>query len=294
METKKTKYTALYERLSRDDEMQGESNSITNQKKYLEEYAKAQGFKNIRHFTDDGYSGVDFNRPGFQSLIAAVEAGEVDIVCVKDMSRFGRNYLKVGFYTEIMFPEKGVRFIAINNGVDSANPSENDFTPFLNIMNEWYAKDTSNKIRATVTLRKSHRPCSMSLLTKSLSMKRLAAEPPTAPSALTSTSISSVSLWWKIPKMKSCQGKRKKSDWQNSKSRNAKTAEMKLSADTDSVKRKKKLPKQKPKNPDVRNKQNIFSRRKTLWNSILSSAETTMYPTSNWQSRISVSENGGE
>ena len=84
METKKTKYTALYERLSRDDEMQGESNSITNQKKYLEEYAKAQGFKNIRHFTDDGYSGVDFNRPGFQSLIAAVEAGEVDIVCVKD------------------------------------------------------------------------------------------------------------------------------------------------------------------------------------------------------------------
>lgn len=89
-----------------------------------------------------------FNRPGFQSLIAAVEAGEVDIVCVKDMSRFGRNYLKVGFYTEIMFPEKGVRFIAINNGVDSANPSENDFTPFLNIMNEWYAKDTSNKIRA--------------------------------------------------------------------------------------------------------------------------------------------------
>ena len=148
METKKTKYTALYERLSRDDEMQGESNSITNQKKYLEEYARSQGFKNIRHFTDDGYSGVDFNRPGFQALIAAVEAGEVDIVCVKDMSRFGRNYLKVGFYTEIMFPEKGVRFIAINNGVDSANPSENDFTPFLNIMNEWYAKDTSNKIRA--------------------------------------------------------------------------------------------------------------------------------------------------
>ena len=134
--------------MSRDDEMQGESNSITNQKKYLEEYARSQGFKNIRHFTDDGYSGVDFNRPGFQALIAAVEAGEVDIVCVKDMSRFGRNYLKVGFYTEIMFPEKGVRFIAINNGVDSANPSENDFTPFLNIMNEWYAKDTSNKIRA--------------------------------------------------------------------------------------------------------------------------------------------------
>ncbi len=148
MEAKKIKCTALYERLSRDDEMQGESNSIINQKKYLEEYAHSQGFKHIRHFTDDGYSGVDFNRPGFQALIAAVEAGEVETVCVKDLSRFGRNYLKVGFYTEIMFPEKGVRFIAINNGVDSANPSENDFTPFLNIMNEWYAKDTSNKIRA--------------------------------------------------------------------------------------------------------------------------------------------------
>ena len=153
METKKTKYTALYERLSRDDEMQGESNSITNQKKYLEEYARSQGFKNIRHFTDDGYSGVDFNRPGFQALIAAVEAGEVDVVCVKDMSRFGRNYLKVGFYTEIMFPEKGVRFIAINNGVDSANPSENDFTPFLNIMNEWYVRDTSRKITTVLKAR---------------------------------------------------------------------------------------------------------------------------------------------
>ena len=89
-----------------------------------------------------------FKRPGFQKMIAAIEAGEIDVVCVKDLSRFGRDYLKVGFYTEIMFPEKGVRFIAINNSVDSANPTENDFTPFLNIMNEWYAKDTSNKIRA--------------------------------------------------------------------------------------------------------------------------------------------------
>lgn len=148
MAVKKIKYTALYERLSRDDEMQGESNSIVNQKRYLEEYAQAQGFKNIRHFTDDGYSGTNFKRPGFQEMIAAIEAGEIDIVCVKDLSRFGRDYLKVGFYTEIMFPEKGVRFIAINNSVDSANPMENDFTPFLNIMNEWYAKDTSNKIRA--------------------------------------------------------------------------------------------------------------------------------------------------
>ena len=148
MAVKKIKYTALYERLSRDDEMQGESNSIVNQKRYLEEYAQAQGFKNIRHFTDDGYSGTNFKRPGFQEMIAAIEAGEIDVVCVKDLSRFGRDYLKVGFYTEIMFPEKGVRFIAINNSVDSANPTENDFTPFLNIMNEWYAKDTSNKIRA--------------------------------------------------------------------------------------------------------------------------------------------------
>lgn len=148
MAVKKIKYTALYERLSRDDEMQGESNSIVNQKRYLEEYAQAQGFKNIRHFTDDGYSGTNFKRPGFQKMNAAIEAGEIDVVCVKDLSRFGRDYLKVGFYTEIMFPEKGVRFIAINNSVDSANPTENDFTPFLNIMNEWYAKDTSNKIRA--------------------------------------------------------------------------------------------------------------------------------------------------
>ena len=147
MAVKKIKYTALYERLSRDDEMQGESNSIVNQKRYLEEYAQAQGFKNIRHFTDDGYSGTNFKRPGFQKMIAAIEAGEIDVVCVKDLSRFGRDYLKVGFYTEIMFPEKGVRFIAINNSVDSANPTENDFTPFLNIMNEWYAKETSNKIR---------------------------------------------------------------------------------------------------------------------------------------------------
>ena len=147
MAVKKIKYTALYERLSRDDEMQGESNSIVNEKRYLEEYAQAQGFKNIRHFTDDGYSGTNFKRPGFQKMIAAIEAGEIDVVCVKDLSRFGRDYLKVGFYTEIMFPEKGVRFIAINNSVDSANPTENDFTPFLNIMNEWYAKDTSNKIR---------------------------------------------------------------------------------------------------------------------------------------------------
>ena len=146
---KDNRITALYERLSRDDEMQGESNSITNQKKYLEDYAVQHGFGNIQHFSDDGYSGTNFNRPAFNSLLTEIEAGRVGTVIVKDMSRFGRNYLQVGFYTEMMFPKKNVRFIAVNNGVDSANPADNDFTPFLNIMNEYYARDTSRKIRST-------------------------------------------------------------------------------------------------------------------------------------------------
>lgn len=145
---KDNRITALYERLSRDDEMQGESNSITNQKKYLEDYAVQHGFGNIQHFSDDGYSGTNLNRPAFNSLLTETEAGRVGTVIVKDMSRFGRNYLQVGFYTEMMFSKKNVRFIAVNNGVDSANPADNDFTPFLNIMNEWYAKDTSKKIKA--------------------------------------------------------------------------------------------------------------------------------------------------
>lgn len=142
------KITALYERLSRDDELQGESNSITNQKHFLEDYARKNGFVNIRHFTDDGVSGTTFDREGFQSMIAEVEAGNVAVIIVKDMSRFGRDYLKVGFYTEVMFKEKGVRFIAINNGIDSSNQQDSDFTPFLNIMNEWYARDSSRKIQA--------------------------------------------------------------------------------------------------------------------------------------------------
>ena len=142
------KITALYERLSRDDEQAGESNSIQNQKKYLEEYARQKGLRNIRHFYDDGYSGTNFNRPGFAALLEEIEAGHVEVLIVKDLSRFGRNYLQVGYYTEILFPKKGVRFIAINNNVDSATPQDNDFTPFLNIMNEYYAKDTSNKIKA--------------------------------------------------------------------------------------------------------------------------------------------------
>lgn len=144
---KDKRITALYERLSRDDEIQGESNSITNQKKYLEDYAVQKGFANIQHFSDDGYSGTNFNRPAFNAMLAEIEAGRVGTVIVKDMSRFGRNYLQVGFYTEMVFPKKDVRFIAINNSVDSANPTDNDFTPFLNIMNEWYAKDTSKKIK---------------------------------------------------------------------------------------------------------------------------------------------------
>ena len=142
------KITALYERLSRDDEQAGESNSILNQKKYLEEYARQKGMRNIRHFYDDGYSGINFNRPGFVALLEEIEAGRVETLLVKDLSRLGRNYLQVGYYTEILFPKKGVRFIAVNNNVDSANPTDNDFTPFLNIMNEYYAKDTSNKIKA--------------------------------------------------------------------------------------------------------------------------------------------------
>jgi len=144
----KEQFTALYERLSRDDEQQGESNSIINQKKYLEDYARSKGFRNIRHFSDDGFTGTNFNRPGFQSMLEEVKAGNVSTIIVKDMSRFGRNYLQVGFYTEMVFPDKGVRFIAVNNGIDSNNPTENEFTPFLNIMNEWYARDTSKKIRA--------------------------------------------------------------------------------------------------------------------------------------------------
>ena len=146
--TQTMKFTALYERLSRDDELIGESNSIKNQKQLLESYAHKNGYSPIRHFTDDGVSGTTFEREGFQAMIAEVEAGNVSAVIVKDMSRFGRDYLKVGFYTEVMFKEKGVRFIAINNGIDSANQQDSDFTPFLNIINEWYARDASRKIQA--------------------------------------------------------------------------------------------------------------------------------------------------
>lgn len=144
------KITALYCRLSRDDELQGDSNSIVNQKAILSKYAKENGFKNTLFFVDDGYSGTNFNRPSWNELLERIENGEVSALIVKDMSRLGRDYLKVGFYTEVLFVEKGVRFIAINNGIDSANQTDSDFTPFLNIINEWYAKDTSKKIRAVM------------------------------------------------------------------------------------------------------------------------------------------------
>ena len=139
--------TALYPRLSHEDELQGESNSISNQKRILETYAKQNGFSNLRWYTDDGYSGANFQRPGFQAMLADIEAGKVGTVIVKAMSRLGRNYLQVGMYTEMIFPQKGVRFIAINDGVDSAQ-GENDFAPLRNIFNEWLVRDTSKKIKA--------------------------------------------------------------------------------------------------------------------------------------------------
>lgn len=139
--------TALYCRLSQDDKQEGDSNSIINQKKILKKYALDRGYTNIQFYIDDGVSGTTFNRAGFQSMIADVEAGKVKRVIVKDMSRLGRYYLQVGMYTEIFFPEHDVHFIAVNDGVDS-NQEDNEFTPFRNIINEWYAKDTSKKIRA--------------------------------------------------------------------------------------------------------------------------------------------------
>ena len=127
------KITAGYCRLSRDDELQGDSNSIVNQKAILTKYAQDNGFPNLRLYCDDGFSGTNFQRPGFQKMLKDIEAGLVGVVLTKDMSRLGRDYLRVGFYTEMTFPENGVRFIAINDGVDSAK-GENDFAPFRNIL----------------------------------------------------------------------------------------------------------------------------------------------------------------
>jgi len=147
---KKTGYiTALYERLSRDDEQFGDSTSIVNQKKMLETYAREHDYTNIRHYTDDGYSGGSFDRPGWNEMIKDVEDGKISTVIVKDMSRVGRNYLEVGYYTEVYFSQKDIRFIAISNNVDSEDQTSSEFAPFLNIMNEWYLRDCSNKIKAT-------------------------------------------------------------------------------------------------------------------------------------------------
>ena len=140
------KITPLYERLSRDDELQGESNSISHQKQMLEEFARRNNLPNPRHFTDDGVSGTRFDRPGFLAMMEEVEAGRVEAIVIKDMSRLGRDYLKVGQVMEIL-RQRGVRLIAINDGVDSLK-GDDDFTPFRNIMNEFYARDTSRKIRS--------------------------------------------------------------------------------------------------------------------------------------------------
>ena len=142
------KITAIYCRLSRDDDLAGDSNSIIHQKDMLTRYARERNFPNVSVYSDDGWSGTNFERPDWKRLISDIEAGKVGIVLVKDLSRVGRDYLRVGFYTEVTFPQNGVRFIAVNNGVDSANQSENDFAPFLNIMNEWLVRDTSKKIKA--------------------------------------------------------------------------------------------------------------------------------------------------
>ena len=150
MNRQSDKITAIYCRLSRDDEQEGESNSIVNQRAILKKYAQDQKFRNIEFFVDDGYSGANFNRPEWKRMIELVENDRVGVLIAKDMSRIGRNYLEVGYYTELLFPSHNVRFIAINSGVDSANQQDNDFTPFLNIINEFYVKDSSKKVKASM------------------------------------------------------------------------------------------------------------------------------------------------
>lgn len=147
------KITALYCRLSRDDESQGDSNSIVNQKAYLSRYAKEHSFRNTEFFVDDGYTGANFQRPDWQRMMALVEEGKIGTIITKDMSRIGRNYLEVGMYTEITFPQNNVRFIAVNSGVDSANQQDNEFVPFVNIINEYYVRDGSKKVRTSLRLK---------------------------------------------------------------------------------------------------------------------------------------------
>ena len=144
------KITALYCRLSQEDELKGDSNSIQNQRAILEKYAKDNGFENIEVFVDDGYSGVSFNRPDFQRLLEMMEQGKVAVLITKDLSRLGRNYIEVGQYTEMLFPRWDIRYIAINDNYDSLYSEGNELAPFKNLFNEWYARDTSKKIRAVV------------------------------------------------------------------------------------------------------------------------------------------------
>lgn len=143
-QTENEKITALYERLSKDDETFGESNSISTQKEMFEAYAKQSGFENIRHYTDDGFTDGNFERPAWKQMIADIENGIIGCVITKDMSRIGRDYLQTGFYTEVLFRQQGVRFIAVSNGVNSKDVNSSEFAPFLNIMNEWYLRDCRN------------------------------------------------------------------------------------------------------------------------------------------------------
>ena len=152
-QTENEEITALYERLSKDDETFGESNSISTQKEMLEAYAKQSGFENIRHYTDDGFTGGNFERPAWKQMIADIENGKIGCVITKDMSRIGRDYLQTGFYTEVLFRQQGVRFIAVSNGVDSKDVNSSEFAPFLNIMNEWYLRDCSRKQIAAFKVR---------------------------------------------------------------------------------------------------------------------------------------------
>ena len=155
MASQKQQYTILYGRLSQEDERAGESNSILHQRELLESYAQAKGFENTLFLADDGYSGTNFDRPSWKKIIEMIEAGEVSTLIVKDTSRLGREYLQVGYYMEIYFPQKNVRFIAVNDGVDSAVESSNDFNPIHNWANELHAKDTSRKVRAVKSCRPS-------------------------------------------------------------------------------------------------------------------------------------------
>ena len=143
-------YTALYTRLSSDDDLEGDSNSIKNQKLLLSEYAKENKFRNIRFYIDDGYSGSNFERPAFKRLLNDIENGEISTVIVKDMSRFGRDHILVGYYTKYYFPDADVRFIAIHDQMDTETNPDDDIIPFKNILNEMYAKDCSRKIKAVM------------------------------------------------------------------------------------------------------------------------------------------------